>query len=599
LLRQIVQNRWFALADLLLVLISGLARVAIPQNGIWFTVIACLPWVLRASARSFPFRRTVFDWLIAVFVLTAAIGYWAAYDKDTASKKFWVLLLAVLLYYALSGQPRENLGWVARIFFSIGVGVSIYFFLTHDFIALPRKLPWVNSIGLWIMQVRPPVPWKPIHPNYVAGIAAITAPFAFYPKWRSGKSADRWGSALQVLLSLGLMLMGFTLVMTTSRGVFLAIIAATGTWVLWIILERSRWNLKRETVFPILVFGYLILVVAFLYAGPASFTGAADEQSSYGSRNRSEVLTGSINILRDFPFTGGGLGAFPGLYSYYVLGIPLFYIPNSHNLFLDVAIEQGVFGGLSYLIFYLSSIWIVSYFIARTQSAEIKIFGWLTLLALIIAFVHGMVDDYLYNGNGAVLALLLIGISMILEHETLHEKGFVFRPDYRKIGFAVIFVIAIGLLNLNRIRSLWYANLGAVQMSWVQLAGFPTGKWDDSRIVPHLHTAEVSLHSALQANPHNPTANYRLGLISMLRQDFVSAAKELEIAYKQLPGDRGVIKNLGYCYVWLGDMDHADTLLVKIPEAREELNVYVSWWKLKGRADLSERASLMIFRSKD
>jgi O-antigen ligase len=596
LLRQIIQNRWFALADLLLVLISGLARVATPQYSLWFTVLACLPWVVRASAGSFPFRRTIFDWLIALFVITAAIGVWAAYDKDAAWNKFWVLLLAVLLYYALSGQPRENLGWVARIFFSIGVGVSIYFFLTHDFIALPRKLPWVNSIGLWIMQIRPPVAWKPIHPNYVAGIAAIVTPFAFYPERRSGNGQ---GSGFQVVLTLSLSIVVFALLMTTSRGVLLAIVTALGTWVLWKILKPNRWSGKPERVFPILVLGYLILVVAVLYAGPASFVGSVTARNNYGSGNRAELLTRSLYFLRDFPFTGGGLDGFPGLYSHYILGIPFFYVLNSHNLFLDVAIEQGVFGGLSYLIFYLASIWIVSRSITMAQSAEIRAFGWLTLFALMISFVHGMVDDYLYNGNGALLALFLVGISVILEHETLHVEGFVFRPGYRKIGFAAVLVIAIIVFNLNRIPTLWYANLAAVQMSRVELAGFPKGKWDDARLIPQLHPAEASLHSALQANPYNPTANYRLGLISMLRQDFESAAKELEITYKQLPGHRGVIKNLGYCYVWLGDMEHADTLLVKIPEARGELNVYVWWWKLEGRADLSERASLMISRMKD
>jgi hypothetical protein len=31
---------------------------------------------------------------------------------------------------------------------------------------------------------------------------------------------------------------------------------------------------------------------------------------------------------------------------------------------------------------------------------------------------------------------------------------------------------------------MWHANLGAVQMSKVELMGFPTGQWMDSEIVP-------------------------------------------------------------------------------------------------------------------
>jgi hypothetical protein len=601
LLRQIVQYRWFALADLLLVLTSGLAWIVVPKYGIWFTVIACLPWVMRLLAGRFPVQRTVFDWLIVVFVLTAGVGYWAAYNKEAAANKLWLIWVAVLLYYALSGQPQENLGWVARMLFSIGVGVSIYFFLTHDFVTLPRKLPLVNSIGLWIMQVRPSVAWKPIHPNYVAGIAAIMTPFAFYPKWIFGNSKDRWGGMFQGAMILSLMIVGFALLMTTSRGVFLAILIAIGARGLWMVLEqrwaRKDWNL--ELVFPMLILGYLILVTAFLYMGPASFTGSVSAQNNYGSGNRAELLGRSLYFLRDFPFTGGGLSAFPGLYSYYMLGIPFFYVINSHNLFLDVAIEQGVFGGLTYLVFYLASIWIVARSIARTRSTETRAFAWLTLFALIVSFIHGMVDDYLYNGNGTLLALFLVGISVVLERDGLHAGGLIFRPDYRKVGVAIFFVAAIAVLNLNRLRSIWYADLGAVQMSRVELAGFPKSEWDDAGLVPQLWPADVSLHSALRADPGNPMANYRVGLISMLRQDFGSAVGSLEASYKNLPWHRGIIKNLGYCYLWLGDFEHAESLLARIPEARGELNVYEWWWANQGRTDLSERASLMLVRFKE
>jgi hypothetical protein len=81
LLRRIVLNPWFSLADLLLVALSGAIWVSIPEFGIWFTLIALLPWGLRLLAKEPPFQRTPFDWLMAIFLITAWVGYWAAYDK--------------------------------------------------------------------------------------------------------------------------------------------------------------------------------------------------------------------------------------------------------------------------------------------------------------------------------------------------------------------------------------------------------------------------------------------------------------------------------------------------------------------------------------
>ena len=70
-------------------------------------------------------------------------------------------------------------------------------------------------------------------------------------------------------------------------------------------------------------------------------------QSDYGRNSRAELLGRGAYFLVDYPITGAGLTSFPGLYSQYMLVIPYFYFTNSHNLFLDVAIEQGVTAGVN------------------------------------------------------------------------------------------------------------------------------------------------------------------------------------------------------------------------------------------------------------
>ena len=100
-MRQLVDNRWFALTDLLLVVMSAAAWMLIPQFGIGFSLIALLPWVFRFLAGYLPFKRTPFDWLIAIFLVTAWVGYWAAYDISAAWVKIWLIVSGVLLYYAL------------------------------------------------------------------------------------------------------------------------------------------------------------------------------------------------------------------------------------------------------------------------------------------------------------------------------------------------------------------------------------------------------------------------------------------------------------------------------------------------------------------
>jgi tetratricopeptide (TPR) repeat protein len=530
--------------------------------------IAFLPWVIRLIADSFPFRRTSLDWFVLLFLGTSWLGYWAAYDQEAAWIKVWLILLAVLLYYALASQPAENFAWISIFFFCIGVGVSTYFFLT--------------------LVIGPSLP--PVHQNYAAGIAAVTTPFILYPiRQRIDK---RYSVFFRVFALLGSGVALLAILAATSRGILMAMVSVCGAWIIWQVINRNRrWTwIQNKSVFPSLVILYLCAIVLFLYIGPANL-GYVSTDYPYGTGSRAELIARSLYLVSDYPFTGGGLGAFPGLYSNYLLGIPFFNVPNSHNLFLDVAIEQGVLGGLSYLIVFLASIWIIAKNVAGAYPRPAPLFQWLTLSALLIAFVHGLVDNYLYNGSGSLLALALAGASSAIQSRTVRPLQL---RNYSILGLAVVVLALLVVLNLRGLQARWYANLGAVQMAKVELKGFPTNQWTDPAIVLQLDQADATLRSALQLDQDNRTANHRLGLISMLRGDFTAGAAFLEKAHAEAPNHRGITKSLGYCYVWLGDTEKALSLLSQIPEAKEELEIYVWWLGEHGQPDLTEKAAQFL-----
>lgn len=601
-LGQIVNSQWFALTDLILIMISGAIWMMKPEIGLWPLLIALLPWGFRLIAGRFPFKRTLFDWFIAIFLVTAWVGYWAAYDRTTAWSKVWLIVLAVLLYYALSGQPKENLVWLSLLAFCMSIGVSAYFFLTHDFTGN------AGEIALWWMNTRPEFGWHPTHHGYISGVLVITALLASYGILEIRKQQPgRLSLLINLLLLAGLGTIILAFVLTLSRGIWLAIGGVVGTWVLWKIFTSGKFasiSTRRRSLFPIAVLIYLSVIIFLVYIGP----GGPDydsTQNDFGKNTRSELFLRGVAILEDFPITGGGLNSFPGLYSQYILVIPFHYFINSYNIFLDVAIEQGVAGGLVLVFMYFGGIWLLSCSIAAPQSREMQIFSWLPLSALIIATVHGMLYDYLYNGVGTILLLFPVAASMIpvLNSSTRTAKTtanlqLMLKRDNSRL---TVLILALGsalmmvlISNVNKIESIWYADLGAVQMARVELADFPAGKWRGTEIVPQFASAEASLLSALQLDPANQTANHRLGLISISRRDFQTASKYLEMAYSKAPEHRGIVKSLGYCYVWLGEMDKAQALLKRVPEAEEELNAYVWWWGVQGRADLSVKAARQV-----
>jgi tetratricopeptide (TPR) repeat protein len=94
----------------------------------------------------------------------------------------------------------------------------------------------------------------------------------------------------------------------------------------------------------------------------------------------------------------------------------------------------------------------------------------------------------------------------------------------------------------------------------------------------------------------NRTAHHRLGLINQNNREFQIAADHLQEAYQEDPGHRGVVKALGFTYVWLEQYDLAGDMLRQIPEAPEELTAYRWWWATQDRTDLAEHADDMLSR---
>jgi tetratricopeptide (TPR) repeat protein len=153
-----------------------------------------------------------------------------------------------------------------------------------------------------------------------------------------------------------------------------------------------------------------------------------------------------------------------------------------------------------------------------------------------------------------------------------------------------VFGIVLGLLFWRNITATWYANLGAVEMAKIELAQFPTGKWNEGQYVTALAPAEALFNRSLALNSQQRTANNRLGLIAMMRRDFNRAIPYLERAHQIDPGHKGITKPLAYSYVWIGDYDQALPLLRLIPEASNEMDVYTWWWHDQGRDDLAVKA---------
>jgi tetratricopeptide (TPR) repeat protein len=307
--------------------------------------------------------------------------------------------------------------------------------------------------------------------------------------------------------------------------------------------------------------------------------------------NRLIVIDNTLHLTKDFLFTGGGLGSFPGLYSLYILDIPNLYISHGSNIFLQMATEHGVIGSIAYLSIVVGGIFILLQRLYKKDIEENKRYlVYLSMLGYAALLVVGMFDAILYNGLSIFVIFIIPGFAVF----TLFQPQ---RNDYSYLyPISILFACVFLFLSSfgGKLPASYYANLGAIKMAQLDLTGWTFDQFITPQDSDQYGEAANSFERALNFDPRNQTANYRLGLLAYRDVDYQISRPYLEKAYLADPGNRGIIKKLGYNYVWLGNVDEAEKYLREIPEAGTELENFSWWWGTQNRNDLSDYANQMV-----
>lgn len=539
-----------------------------------------------------------------IFWITALVGVWSAYDRHEALIKFGVISASVILFCILAGSRGPAPVTFAGVGGLVAASAAIAFLLGHDWSSAPVDFGFIETIGMWWTQIRPAATGYSTAPNRSAGIIAAFLPF--WAAWvRMGRRESRTGwTGLRAVGGAIIGVVAFVgLLLTSSRAAWASLVVSTGVvFLLQLIRARAGAALKRLSL-PAAV--ALAAMVVIFFARSAVIAGWADAHlpglPSGGSRI--QLIIDTFHLARDYPLLGGGLGAFPGLYSHYMRVTPYYLFGYSHNLYLDVAVSQGWVGLAALVTTLLGGLGLylrlTDASFGQSDAADLYLAG---LVASGVILLHGWMDDAFYGETGSVLLFVIPGVAwwgwrreagaVIQSPDFDHQKRSAGGPRF---GWVVL-LLAVGAVLYRPIASALLVNLAAVEMAKVQLDGFPTGEWEDGSRLSELIPAERRLKNALELNPANSGASYRLGIIAMLRRDYPAAAEYLEAAHAGAPGHHGIAKTLAYAYVWNGSGDLALPLLTQIPEARQELESYAGWWPMQRRPDLAKKAAELAQR---
>lgn len=594
--------------------------------GLWVASEAFRPWmnygvgflVISWGARWVRIgkfsRPTPIDMPLILFLVSALIAWQIAPNQPAALARLYLLLGATGIYYSIINSKEGSLRKFANGLIIIAAIAGIYFVSQRDWVQYPARFALTNKMGQILNQTIPDFGLDQPHWNFVrnglaAGLALlipitlvrVAAEIGNFTKANPRSPVKpRLGWLDFGITCIGGILIIIALVMTESRTPWLVAIIIAGITLWWLLSAKihKKTNLNHIPVFwaglgVIAVLG--VFGVLFQQQLVAAFAKLPGPNTALG---RQEIYAQSWLLAQDTQFTGGGLAAFPALYSTYMRVNPFNVFLNEdtgNNAYLNIFVEQGWIGIISYVSLITVAIWTGVQRIKRVDQTNR---GLIVAGTLGLAFItlHGFAHATLVATRAIPMLLIPAGLALsgprLERSRPLPARGHTHRIRLGIISILVGLVIIILLFSRFWLAA-WHANLGSVEMAATELQDWPTGKWDDGNNVTALAPAEQTFHRSLTYDPHNRTANHRLGLVWMLRREFVNAAGYLEAAHAASPNHRGIIKSLGYCYTWLGEFDEAEWLLAQIPEAQSEMQTYVWWWGTQRREDLAANASQM------
>lgn len=574
----------FAYVNLICASMAAALWYIFPQLMAWPLLLGVVPWLLRLAHEGRWRWRTPFDWPLLLFLISALISVWAAFDKEMAWTKFWAIVAGVLLYYALaafslpdSAVDDRRWGKPAAWFLAIvGTAVSVYFLASNDWNANETKFAVLSIIGRSLQGPLPSIPGHRINPNVVGGMLAMLIPFSAILNWEAGR-ARKWpaliiGSVIFVVMLLGLVLSG-------SRGAWIAVLGALGLAIIWWVtgaVDVKKAGRRRLVFAGTLLFGAIAFMAAMILVPDIRHRLIESLAVLPGGTNRLDLYRNSLILVQEYPFIGAGLNSFMMLYSSYAFLTHVGFIFHAHNFYLDVMIEQGIVAVLALLWMFgifATALWRESY------DGRIRPYLGAAALSVVTILLHGFVEDALYGSRGVML--FFVPLAFALPFPQRNEES-VAQRRWMVQGLGLGLLAAALIMWIRPLQSAAISNLTAVRQSQAELGIYEWPGWpiqDALRREVDLTGVTSGYERALAVNPSNAAANRRLGQVELSLGEYRDAQKHLELAYEQTPWDNATRQLLGEALLTNGRSADGKELWAGVNNAQGQLNARAFWYE--------------------
>ncbi len=341
-----------------------------------------------------------------------------------ATRFIVIEVIALLIYFGATlvfVDTPKRLRLLVRTITIFGFFLAI-FGLTQSF-ASPTRVYWIRELP----QSQAFGPF--INRHHFAGYMELTIALPLGLIFSNAVEREK-----KFIYMFAAALMAVALVMTNSRGGIVSLVAELLFLVSLMGIGR-RHRKKRTEKAPRLKSaaaraGLALALVIALFAGVVWLGGEDALSRLVGSVNTDDPTTGrahfwsvTVDIIKNHPVIGTGLGAFAVVYTGYDTRNGLYRLEQAHNDYLQVLSDGGIVGAAIGLVF-LAALFRMGF--TRRESRDDFRRGVATgaLAGCFAVLVHSFFDFTLHTTSNALLFLVLAALATMNGRvEEVHSRG--------------------------------------------------------------------------------------------------------------------------------------------------------------------------------
>jgi putative inorganic carbon (HCO3(-)) transporter len=162
--------------------------------------------------------------------------------------------------------------------------------------------------------------------------------------------------------------------------------------------------------------------------GPSVWSKWLQSGVARSTGQRMEIWSRAVLLLQRHPLTGPGLGCFEPLLSsqYPLYTVPRGTVTHAHNLFLQIAVDLGLPGLISYLsILGLAFCMLLAIcgILGRKSTSVMRTLAYACISSLVGLCLHGLIDAATWGNKGAFLPWMVLGLAASLYRLRASEEG--------------------------------------------------------------------------------------------------------------------------------------------------------------------------------